>query len=124
MGINWGYDGVDGGELLGDLAGADVLELGCGGGQCTVELARRGADVVGIDFTRNQLRYARDLVVFHETVSGVHAAPRDAGFAVETLLEPGSPDPDDYEPGPWDDSPPELRATVPQVLVVAASAPA
>jgi len=53
--VNW--DGL--GELteadlglLGDVAGADVVELGCGGGQCAVALAERGADVVGVDLSR------------------------------------------------------------------------
>jgi len=58
--------------------------------------------------------YGVDLAVFHETVGGIHGALRDAGFVVETLLEPGSPAPEDYDPGHWGDSPPELGAKVPR----------
>lgn len=50
-------------NLLGEVAGTDVLELGCGGGQCSVALAERGARVTGVDLTREQLRFARDLAV-------------------------------------------------------------
>jgi SAM-dependent methyltransferase len=50
------------------VAGADVLELGCGGGQCTVALAQRGANVTGIDLSAAQLSHARDLAAcFSET---------------------------------------------------------
>jgi ubiquinone/menaquinone biosynthesis C-methylase UbiE len=61
VGLNWtGYEsgGVD---LLTDVAGDDIVELGCGGGQCTVELAERGADVVGVDLSAAQLAHAREL---------------------------------------------------------------
>ena len=67
VGINWTGTGNESSDLdlLTDVAGADVVELGCGGGQCTVELARRGADVVGVDLSREQLGYAGDLVAEH-----------------------------------------------------------
>lgn len=47
--------------LLGDVGGRRVLVLGCGGGQDAVVLARRGAHVVGIDLSDEQIRFARDL---------------------------------------------------------------
>ena len=50
----------------GDLDGARVLELGCGGGQCTVAVAQRGADVTGIDLSAAQLAHARDLAAEHD----------------------------------------------------------
>ena len=37
--------------LPADLAGRRVLDAGCGAGQLSVELARRGADVVAIDLS-------------------------------------------------------------------------
>jgi SAM-dependent methyltransferase len=52
--------------LLDDVAGADVLELGCGGGQCSVALAERGANVTGIDLSAEQLSFARDLAAEHD----------------------------------------------------------
>jgi SAM-dependent methyltransferase len=36
-------------HLLGDVYGKAVLDLGCGSGEVVVPLAKRGADVVGID---------------------------------------------------------------------------
>jgi len=63
-----------------------------------------------------------DLVTYRWKVSDVYNALVAAGFDVERLLEPGTSDPDDYEPGPWGNSPPELQAKLPGVLVVAATA--
>jgi len=46
-------------QILGDVAGRDVLELGCGGGQWAVALEPLGARVVGLDLSRAQLAHAR-----------------------------------------------------------------
>lgn len=46
-------------RLLTDVTGKDVLELGCGGGQWSVWLAQRGANVVGLDLSGRQLAHAR-----------------------------------------------------------------
>jgi SAM-dependent methyltransferase len=47
-------------DLLPSVAGADVVELGCGGGQASVGTAAEGADrVVGVDFSTAQLAHAR-----------------------------------------------------------------
>jgi magnesium-protoporphyrin O-methyltransferase len=45
--------------LPADLAGARVLDAGCGAGQMAVELARRGADVVAVDVAPSLLDVAR-----------------------------------------------------------------
>jgi len=45
-------------RVLGDVAGLDVLELGCGTAYLSAWLARRGARCVGVDLTRAQLRTA------------------------------------------------------------------
>ena len=37
-------------ELCGDVKGKRVLDVGCGSGRYAIELARRGAEVVGLDF--------------------------------------------------------------------------
>jgi SAM-dependent methyltransferase len=46
---------------LGPVAGLDLLHLQCHIGTDTVGWARRGANVVGLDFSRNALDAARDL---------------------------------------------------------------
>jgi ubiquinone/menaquinone biosynthesis C-methylase UbiE len=51
--------------LLGDLDGRAVLELGCGGGQCSVAFALKGARVTAIDFSDEQLKFARELAAGH-----------------------------------------------------------
>ncbi len=45
--------------LIGPVAGLDVLELGCGGGQCSVAFAKGGARCVGVDQSEEQLAFAR-----------------------------------------------------------------
>jgi SAM-dependent methyltransferase len=66
IGVNWtGSTTDDDLTLLDDVAGADVLELGCGG-QCSVALARRGANVTGIDLSAEQLSFARGLAAEHD----------------------------------------------------------
>lgn len=47
-------------RLLGDVRGRDVLELGCGAGWWSIALARKGARVVGLDFSSARLDQARD----------------------------------------------------------------
>ena len=49
-------------RILGDVAGKDVLELGCGGAQWSVGLALRGARATGVDLSPAQLAHARRLV--------------------------------------------------------------
>jgi SAM-dependent methyltransferase len=48
-------------NVLGDVAGLDVVELGCGTAYFSSWLARRGARVVGVDPTPAQLATARRL---------------------------------------------------------------
>jgi ubiquinone/menaquinone biosynthesis C-methylase UbiE len=48
-------------NLLGDVAGKDVLDLGCGTAYFTAWLAKRGARPVGLDVTPAQLETARRL---------------------------------------------------------------
>jgi SAM-dependent methyltransferase len=48
-------------RLLPDVAGRDVIELGCGTAYWSAWLARRGARVVGIDNSERQLETARAL---------------------------------------------------------------
>ena len=61
--ISWGVFGAPESELniLGDVDGLDVVELGCGTAYFSAWLARRGARVVGVDPTPAQLATARRL---------------------------------------------------------------
>lgn len=49
-------------NVLGDPSGLDVLEYGCGGAQWAIKLARSGANVIGLDQSRGQLRHAASKV--------------------------------------------------------------
>lgn len=49
-------------QVLGDVNGKTVLELGCGGGQWALRLARQGARVVGQDIADAQIEYANKQV--------------------------------------------------------------
>ena len=59
--IGWGVFGIPESELgsLGEVAGLDVVELGCGTAFVSAWLARRGAHPVGVDVTPAQLATAR-----------------------------------------------------------------
>src|SRR4249919_4389626 len=47
-------------QILGDVAGLDVLELGCGAAPWAIALAQRGARMTGLDNSEVQLGYARE----------------------------------------------------------------
>jgi SAM-dependent methyltransferase len=59
--ISWGVFNVPEAELgvLGEVAGLDVVDLGCGTAYLSAWLARRGARPVGVDLTSAQLDTAR-----------------------------------------------------------------
>jgi ubiquinone/menaquinone biosynthesis C-methylase UbiE len=59
--ITWGVFGVPEAEVdvLGDVDGLDVVELGCGTAYFSAWLARRGARPVGVDVSPAQLETAR-----------------------------------------------------------------
>ncbi len=73
-------------RALPEVAGKDVIELGCGTGYWSAWLARRGARVVGIDNSEKQLETARalqrehglDFPLIHGNAESV--PPPDAGF--------------------------------------------
>lgn len=48
-------------ELLGELEGKRLVHLQCNSGQDTLGLARRGAQVLGVDFSDEAIRFAREL---------------------------------------------------------------
>ena len=59
--VSWGIWGIRESELgvLGEVAGLDVVELGCGTAYFSARLARQGARPVGVDPTPAQLATAR-----------------------------------------------------------------
>jgi SAM-dependent methyltransferase len=65
---SWGIWAIPEGELgaVPDVAGKDVLELGCGTAYWSAWLARRGAGVVGLDNSERQLETARGLQRAHD----------------------------------------------------------
>ena len=60
---HYGPDIATDGELrlLGNLRGKRVLELGCGGAQCSIAFAKQGAHAIGVDASEEQLAFARRL---------------------------------------------------------------
>jgi SAM-dependent methyltransferase len=75
-------------RVLGDVAGLDVLELGCGAAQWSILLVQAGARVVGLDNSARQLEAARALMAeagvdFPLVHSGAEEVPLpDASFDV------------------------------------------
>lgn len=63
-------------RTLGDVAGLRILDVGCGTGRMTRHLARHGAQVVGVDFSR-------------ETADLAEEETREAGLADRTRFERG-----------------------------------
>src|SRR5260370_41939812 len=61
----WGVPESEVGMFPDDLAGKDVIELGCGTAYVSSWLARRGARVIGIDNSQPQLDTARRLQSQH-----------------------------------------------------------
>ena len=59
-------------RLLGDLKDKRVLELGCGGAQCSIAFAKAGAHAMGVDFSAEQLAFARRLAEKEEVKIELH----------------------------------------------------
>lgn len=65
-------------QLLGDVRGRRILEIGCGGGQCSIAFAKQGAIVAGLDLSDAQLDHARTLATAEEVaVEFVQGAAED-----------------------------------------------
>jgi SAM-dependent methyltransferase len=62
-------------EILGDVAGKDVLELGCGAAQWSILLAGLGARPVGVDNSERQLEHARDALAARASISPSSTPP-------------------------------------------------
>jgi ubiquinone/menaquinone biosynthesis C-methylase UbiE len=74
-------------ERARDVDGKDVLDYGCGAGDLTLELLKRGADVTGLDISPGMVELARQRI-------GLHLPGREgtlvAGNAEATGLRDGS----------------------------------
>lgn len=71
-------------EDLGDLEGRELLHLQCHIGADTVEFARRGARVTGVDISAESLGQARKIAAEHDVdVEFVHANVYDISFPPE-----------------------------------------
>ncbi len=77
-----------------DLSGANVLDIGCGGGILTESMADSGATVTGIDMADGPLAVARlhgiesgADVDYHQTTAEAFAAEQAGRFDVVTCLE-------------------------------------
>jgi SAM-dependent methyltransferase len=89
-GYAWGTTQIPESELrvLGDVAGREILEFGCGAAQWSIALARLGARPVGLDLSERQLQHARKLmaeagVEFPLVHASAEAVPlADASFDV------------------------------------------
>lgn len=65
-------------KVLGPLKGRTLLDVGCGGGILAEELARRGADVTGIDMSVSSLAAANRHAAAGATRDSVRYAASDA----------------------------------------------
>jgi SAM-dependent methyltransferase len=73
-------------EVLGDVSGKDVLELGCGAAQWGVLLAQAGARMVGLDNSARQLEHARErMAAAGVDFPLVHSAAEDMPFPDESF---------------------------------------
>lgn len=68
VGFLWGPEGQteDDLEVLGDVAGKDVLDVGCGAGQCSRWVLLHGGRPFGIDVSMRQLQHSRRIDLEHE----------------------------------------------------------
>ena len=76
----WGTTQIPESQLnvLGEVAGKDVLEFGCGAAQWSIALASQGARPVGLDTSARQLDHARRLMAdAGVTFPLVHASAED-----------------------------------------------
>ena len=62
--MSWGLWRIPEAELhiLGEVAGKDILEFGCGAARWSIALAKCGARPVGLDLSSRQLQHARRLL--------------------------------------------------------------
>ncbi len=72
-------------RLLGKIKGKKVLELGCGGGQVSIALTKKGAVCTGIDISHKQIEFARK----NAKKEGVNVEFIELPFSKINKLKPG-----------------------------------
>ena len=65
-------------ELIGDVSGKRVLEVGCGDGALAVELARRDADMTAIDVSERMIAAAKERAADARVKLSLHVGPAEA----------------------------------------------
>jgi ubiquinone biosynthesis O-methyltransferase len=65
-------------ELVGDISGRSILDVGCGDGEFAVELAKLGAIVTGIDSSAVMIDAARARAKLHNADVNFHLARAEA----------------------------------------------
>lgn len=60
-------------ELIGDASGKRILDVGCGSGVFIVELTKRGAYVVGVDYSNKMLEEAKRQLSFFKVPKSRYA---------------------------------------------------
>jgi 2-polyprenyl-6-hydroxyphenyl methylase/3-demethylubiquinone-9 3-methyltransferase len=81
--------------LAGPLGGRQILDVGCGGGILAEAMARRGAEVLGIDLAQRSLRVAQlhameagvSHLEYREVAAEAHAAEAPGKYDVVTCME-------------------------------------
>jgi SAM-dependent methyltransferase len=79
-------------DLLGDLRGKSLIDVGCGPGAYSIEFAGRGADVLGVDISRKMLEKAKSNAKTTNTTvalqkADLHSLPyADGSFDVAVLI--------------------------------------
>lgn len=72
--------------LIGDVSGAEILDVGCGAGHYAVELLTRDARVTGIDGSATLLAHARDRVQ-DRAVLRLHDLEEPLDFAADQSFD-------------------------------------
>ena len=76
--------------LAGDLKGKKVLEVGCGEGVASVQLAYCGAVVTGIDISEQSIRVARRRAALQGVAAAFEVSPSSAIRWVARFRQTGS----------------------------------
>lgn len=75
-------------KWLAPQAGETILDVGCGTGHLTAQIARAGARAVGLDSSREMLLRAREKHAEYDSILWVEADARDFSLATLGLSEP------------------------------------